>query len=314
MSASANAEPIRWGVDGLATVVTVDAASGDVLMVASMNAEALARTRQTGVVHYWSRSRNALWRKGATSGHEQRLVEIRVNCNEDSLLLRVEQGGAVCHDGYQTCYYRRLESDDSLTVIGERAFDPAAVYGESASPTPAALVRQWFGAYAALRDEDHEAVSGTSRRLRAEHGEISTRLADELDELAGVLDGSHRHRSFAEDVALEATQCLYWVVLMALRLGVEPTAFESSVTLMSSWDMSRAKPEADIPHLLRTAAAGWKHAPTPSTEYLTGTIALVAIAARRGGHHINDLIASDLADLQTKPYLAAYFHRFPNEW
>jgi len=99
----------KWGSDGLLTAVAVDAASGTVLMVAHMNADALAATLATGEAHYWSRSRRALWHKGATSGTFQRIVEIRVDCDQDCLLLVVEPAGPACHTGRQSCFYRRLD-------------------------------------------------------------------------------------------------------------------------------------------------------------------------------------------------------------
>jgi phosphoribosyl-AMP cyclohydrolase len=98
----------RWNADGLITAVAVDAASGAVLMVAHMNTQALAATIATGEAHYWSRSRRELWHKGATSGAIQRVVEIRVDCDQDCLLLRVEPAGPACHTGRQSCFYRRL--------------------------------------------------------------------------------------------------------------------------------------------------------------------------------------------------------------
>ena len=106
---------VQFGADGLAPVVVQDAVSGDVLMLAYMNEDALRLTHETGRAHYWSRGRNALWRKGETSGHEQMVDEIRVNCERNSLLLLVRQVGAVCHDGYPTCFYRRAGPDGSLT-------------------------------------------------------------------------------------------------------------------------------------------------------------------------------------------------------
>ena len=103
----------KFGPDGLATCVAVDAARGDVLMVAHMNEAALKATLKTGVVHYWSRSRGALWRKGDTSGQTQRLVEMRVDCDQDAFLAFVEVGGdgGACHTGRRSCFYRRVESD-----------------------------------------------------------------------------------------------------------------------------------------------------------------------------------------------------------
>jgi len=102
----------RFSPDGLVTCVTVDAGSGEVLMLAHMNAEAIAKTLATGVMHYWSRSRQALWRKGETSGQVQTVVELRVDCDQDALLARVEVGGdgGACHTGRRSCFYRRIES------------------------------------------------------------------------------------------------------------------------------------------------------------------------------------------------------------
>ena len=111
----------RFDAGGLVTCVTV-ATDGVVLMVAHMNREALDRTLETGVVHYWSRSRETLWRKGDTSGQIQRLIELRVDCDQDVLLARVEVGGdgGACHTGRRTCFYRRVERDGrTLTKIDD---------------------------------------------------------------------------------------------------------------------------------------------------------------------------------------------------
>ncbi len=101
----------RFSADGLLTCVTVDARSGEVLMVAHMNAEALDKTLSSGIMHYWSRSRQSLWRKGDTSGQIQRLEELRVDCDQDALLARVSVGGdgGACHTGRRSCFYRRVE-------------------------------------------------------------------------------------------------------------------------------------------------------------------------------------------------------------
>ncbi len=100
----------RFSADGLITCVTVAASDGAVLMLAHMNAEALEKTLETGIVHYWSRSRQALWRKGDTSGQIQRLVELRVDCDQDALLAVVEVGGdgGACHTGRRSCFYRKV--------------------------------------------------------------------------------------------------------------------------------------------------------------------------------------------------------------
>jgi phosphoribosyl-AMP cyclohydrolase len=114
--------------NGLVPVVAQDADSGAVLMVAWMNREALDETRRTGRACYYSRSRGRLWRKGEESGHVQEVREIFIDCDADTILLKVHQvGGAACHEGYASCFFRRVEAD-GLRVIGQRVFDPSKVY------------------------------------------------------------------------------------------------------------------------------------------------------------------------------------------
>ncbi len=119
----------KFGADGLATCVTIDEKRRDVLMVAHMNAEALEATLSTGIVHYWSRSRGALWRKGDTSGQIQRLVEMRVDCDQDAFLAFVEVGGdgGACHTGRRSCFYRKIARDSAgprlIFVDADRATD-----------------------------------------------------------------------------------------------------------------------------------------------------------------------------------------------
>ncbi len=98
----------KFDANGLVTVVTTDHATGDLLMVAHMNADALARTIASGEAWYWSRSRRQLWRKGETSGHTQSVVEMRVDCDQDAIWLKVRQTGPACHTGQQSCFYRRV--------------------------------------------------------------------------------------------------------------------------------------------------------------------------------------------------------------
>ena len=126
----------KFDADGLLTCVATDARSGDVLMVAHMNAEALQRTIATGEAWYFSRSRRALWRKGESSGHVQRVVEMRIDCDQDAVWIRVEQEGAgACHTGRRSCFYRAVPLGEGGTVRlefrdGEKTFDPDAVYGK----------------------------------------------------------------------------------------------------------------------------------------------------------------------------------------
>ena len=113
----------RFSADGLLTCVTIDATSGEVLMVAHMNAEALDKTLSSGVMHYWSRSRGSLWRKGDTSGQIQRLEDLRVDCDQDALVARVTVGGdgGACHTGRRSCFYRRVVASD-----GQARLEPVA--------------------------------------------------------------------------------------------------------------------------------------------------------------------------------------------
>jgi phosphoribosyl-AMP cyclohydrolase len=117
---------------GLLPAIAQDARSGQVLMLAFMNEEAWRQTLATGEVHYFSRSRSRLWKKGESSGHVQRLVQALVDCDGDAILLRVEQaGGAACHTGHASCFFRRWESG-RWAEVGQPVFDPAAVYGQAA--------------------------------------------------------------------------------------------------------------------------------------------------------------------------------------
>jgi phosphoribosyl-AMP cyclohydrolase len=126
----------KFDANGLVTCVATDAKSGDVLMVAHMNADALKRTIETGEAWYYSRSRKSLWKKGESSGHVQRVVEMRVDCDQDAVWIKVEQEGpGACHTGRRSCFYRAVLLGESGAVTLEfredKTFDPKAVYGKS---------------------------------------------------------------------------------------------------------------------------------------------------------------------------------------
>ncbi|MBN1477930.1 phosphoribosyl-AMP cyclohydrolase [Candidatus Sumerlaeota bacterium] len=120
---------VKFDANGLIAAVATDADNGEVLMVAWMNREALAKTLAEGFVTYWSRSRRELWTKGLTSGHTQDVVEIRIDCDLDCVLLRVRQRGGACHVGYRSCFYRRIEGGE-LVTDREKVFDDESVYGK----------------------------------------------------------------------------------------------------------------------------------------------------------------------------------------
>lgn len=116
--------------NGLITAVAVDADDGEVLMVAFMNEEAFGLTLETGKVHYFSRSRGKLWKKGESSGNMQELVEMRVDCDLDTVVVRVRQMGPACHEGYRSCFFRSVGEDGALTIRGERLMTPDEMYGK----------------------------------------------------------------------------------------------------------------------------------------------------------------------------------------
>ena len=133
----------KFGPDGLLPCITTDATSGEVLMLSWMNADALQRTLATREAHYWSRSRQVLWHKGGTSGLVQRVVEVRIDDDQDALWLRVQvQPGtdsppASCHVGYRSCFYRAIDPDTGALRFVEdgKTFDPRVVYGDTPNPT-----------------------------------------------------------------------------------------------------------------------------------------------------------------------------------
>ena len=124
-------QDLKFDEKGLIPAIIQDHATGQVLMFAFMNKLSVDKTVETGLCHYWSRSRQKLWLKGETSGHTQQVKSIKTDCDTDVLLITVEQSGAACHDGYVSCFYRQLEdADHDWKIVGEKAFDPAKVYGK----------------------------------------------------------------------------------------------------------------------------------------------------------------------------------------
>jgi phosphoribosyl-AMP cyclohydrolase len=117
-------EGLKYDANGLIPAIVQDAATGEVLMMAWMNRESLAKTAETGKTHFFSRSRGKLWHKGETSGHVQHVRSIATDCDKDTLLIKVEQVGAACHDGYYSCFYREHQPAGDWKVIGRKVFEP----------------------------------------------------------------------------------------------------------------------------------------------------------------------------------------------
>lgn len=292
---------INWPEDGLIPVVIQDDESAAVLMMAFMNVDALEATRSTGEVHFWSRSRNVLWHKGATSGHVQYVRSIAINCDQNSLLIRVQQNGAVCHEGFATCYFRDVQDDGSLAINQDRLFDPRDVYGDGFGME--ALTRDWWGAYEWLRDHDLSEQSGTSKQLRSLDTSVVNRIQDELQELAGVLDGTHIHTNQRDDAILEATQCCYWIALESIKQGLTWEQIRPDRAL----DVLEASVDGNTASLVLRAEA------MAITEISAGVAAhlfqVVAESVRVLGIDPRELIEADVRELQSRPYLSAYFAR-----
>jgi phosphoribosyl-AMP cyclohydrolase len=249
---------LKFDRQGLLPVVIQEDTSGEVLMVAFMNEEALSLTRQTGFTHFFSRSRNTIWRKGEQSGNVQSVQGIFVNCEETSLLIKViQQGGAACHTGYHSCYYRRFVADDTYQIEAERIFDPEIVYGSKQtalsnddSQFPIVInytrteeqqkleveLRQLYGVYQYLRDNDMSEMSNTSRLLQERSPiYLAARLADELQELADVQTGEHVHAGRENDTILEASQVGYWLMLLAATGNLRYEDFTPHASVLSGY-------------------------------------------------------------------------------
>jgi phosphoribosyl-AMP cyclohydrolase len=123
---------LKFDSNGLIPAVVQDAANGEVLMVAWMNEAAVDNTLKTGKVTFWSRSRQKFWIKGETSGNTQKLVGLYVDCDQDCLLVKVEQVGPACHEGFRSCFFRQAAEDGSLTEVAERLKSPDEIYGKPA--------------------------------------------------------------------------------------------------------------------------------------------------------------------------------------
>jgi phosphoribosyl-ATP pyrophosphohydrolase/phosphoribosyl-AMP cyclohydrolase len=177
---------IRWDTRGLVPAIVQDAHTGQVLMLAYVNQESLERTLETGESWFWSRSRGELWRKGATSGNTQRVVEIRYDCDADALLLRVEPAGPACHTGRQSCFYRRLpdqtEVEEAPPSGGVLAHLEAVIQDRRANPRPGSYTCQLLdaGLPRILKKVGEEAIEV----VVAAQNESDERLVGELADLA----------------------------------------------------------------------------------------------------------------------------------
>jgi phosphoribosyl-ATP pyrophosphohydrolase/phosphoribosyl-AMP cyclohydrolase len=193
---------VRFGPDGLVPVVAQERRSGDVLMVAYADREALERTLSTGLAHYYSRSRKAPWRKGESSGHEQRVAEIRLDCDGDTVLYRVEQTGPACHTGARTCFSSAVAGGN-----GHAALEP----GED----PGAHLLSRLARVIAARAEERPEGSYTARLLGSGVPEISQKVGEEAVELVVAANAQDDARVVAESADL-----LYHLLVLLKARGV----------------------------------------------------------------------------------------------
>jgi len=192
-------DQVKFGPDGLVPVVAQAVRSGDVLMVAWANQEALVRTLESGQAHYFSRSRNALWRKGESSGHGQRVAELRIDCDADTVLYRVEQEGPACHTGQPTCFYRTIGADGTTTE----------------GPDPGGHLLNRLAATIARRAAERPAGSYTVRLLDAGRAKISQKVGEEAVEVVVAANSEDDTR-----LASEAADLLYHLLVLLQARGV----------------------------------------------------------------------------------------------
>ncbi|HXE58632.1 MAG TPA: bifunctional phosphoribosyl-AMP cyclohydrolase/phosphoribosyl-ATP diphosphatase HisIE [Gemmatimonadales bacterium] len=200
MNSNAWLDRIRFGADGLVPVVAQDARSGNVLMLAYADREALERTVATGLAHYFSRSRGRLWRKGETTGHEQRVVELRLDCDADAVLYRVEQSGPACHTGTPTCFANRLLADGALVAEADAGGHP---------------VERLAGTIA-RRAAERPAESYTVRLLARGVPSIAQKVGEEAVEVVVAATAEAPERLVEESADL-----LYHLLVLLRARGVE---------------------------------------------------------------------------------------------
>jgi len=200
---------VRFGADGLVPVVTQESRSGDVLMVAYANREALERTLSTGLAHYFSRSRGRLWQKGETSEHVQRITEVRLDCDGDAVLYRVEQTGPACHTGTRTCF---------STVIGRTGRVPAervVADGAVAEEDPGGHVLSRLARTVASRAAARPQGSYTAQLLAGGVAKISQKVGEEAVEIVVAANSEDDER-----LASEAADLLYHLLVLLQARGV----------------------------------------------------------------------------------------------
>lgn len=209
-------DALKWDEAGLIPAVIQEATSGDVLMVGYMNRESLRKTLETGYTWFYSRSRQRLWKKGETSGHVQRVVEIRTDCDQDALLIRVQQEGpGACHEGYHSCFHYGVTVDGGVEGEGmsaERSFDPEKVYGSSGG----AILEE---VYQVIRDRKEHPKEGSYTTYLFNEG-INKILKKVGEEAAEVIIAAKDPDD--EPLIYEAADLLYHLLVLLVERGLRP--------------------------------------------------------------------------------------------
>lgn len=233
---------VRFDAHGLVPAIVQEARTGEVLMLAYMNREALEKTKQTGTAWFYSRSRNRLWQKGESSGHVQRVRQILTDCDQDAVLLRVEQEGAgACHEGYFSCFHYGV--DGSAEVTAPIAFDPQSVYGEDESVVGTKEGGTQAGSDAVqgdFQDRTEEAVERilehlyqviASRKARPKEGSYTTYLFSEgIDKILKKVGEETAEVLIAgkggdnEGLVMESADLIYHLLVLFVEAGVSPDA------------------------------------------------------------------------------------------
>ncbi|SHJ38047.1 phosphoribosyl-AMP cyclohydrolase [Desulfofundulus thermosubterraneus] len=229
---------LKYDSAGLIPAIIQDADTNIVLMMAYMNKEALEKTLATGETWFWSRSRQKLWHKGETSGNVQKVQEITYDCDRDTLLVKVKQTGAACHEGYYTCFHYRINPETGQTeVIGERQFNPEEVYGPKcqpedkppaadvsgnapapgAAPAVNALILEELYQVIKERQEKRPPGSYTAKLFNKGLDKMLEKLGEETTEL--IIEAKNRDR---EEVIEESADVLYHLLVILTEQGITP--------------------------------------------------------------------------------------------
>jgi phosphoribosyl-ATP pyrophosphohydrolase/phosphoribosyl-AMP cyclohydrolase len=207
--ASIDLSQLNFDSDGLIPAIVQDADNGEVLMMAWMNAEAIEKTVQTGLTHFFSRSRQKMWQKGESSGHVQEVVEVLFDCDADCLLVKANQKVAACHTGHRSCFYQTLEGG----TVSEAVFDAGQVYGDKDSRE---AFDRLFGVIAD-RKKNPEANSYTSQLFTGGIEAIGAKVVEEAGELVEAAHGKG-----PEEVIHEAADLIYHAWVLLAEAGVSP--------------------------------------------------------------------------------------------